>query len=60
MNNADIGHLKAEEQQQQPLNLPDDSLPESAATSGLSKNLVHEDELKTPYTMDAPVCTIIH
>ncbi|XP_021620466.1 general negative regulator of transcription subunit 3 isoform X3 [Manihot esculenta] len=54
---ADIGHLKAEEQQQQPLNLPDDSLPESAATSGLSKNLVHEDELKTPYTMDAPTGT---
>ncbi|KAF2288236.1 hypothetical protein GH714_005204 [Hevea brasiliensis] len=36
---ADVGHLKAEEQQQQALNLPDDSTPESAATSGLSKNL---------------------
>ncbi|KAF2306944.1 hypothetical protein GH714_022676 [Hevea brasiliensis] len=50
---ADVGHLNAEEQQQ-PQNLPDDSIPESVATSGLSKNLVNKDELKTPYAMDTP------
>ncbi|KAF2306937.1 hypothetical protein GH714_022607 [Hevea brasiliensis] len=32
----------------------DDSIPESVATSGLSKNLVNKDELKTPYAMDTP------
>ncbi|XP_043815806.1 CCR4-NOT transcription complex subunit 3 isoform X5 [Manihot esculenta] len=53
---ADVGHLKAEEQQQ-PQNLPDDSIPESAATSGLSKNLVNEDELKATYAMDTPTGT---
>lgn len=58
MDNTDVGHLKAEEQQQ-PQNLPDDSIPESAATSGLSKNLVNEDELKATYAMDTPVRSII-
>ncbi|EEF36934.1 conserved hypothetical protein [Ricinus communis] len=50
---ADIGLSKVEEQQQ-PQNLPDDSIAESAPMSGLSKNLMNEDELKTPYTMDTP------
>ncbi|XP_012092685.1 CCR4-NOT transcription complex subunit 3 isoform X3 [Jatropha curcas] len=48
---ADVSLSKVEEQQQ-PQNLPDDSTPESAPSSGLSKNLVNEDELKTAYTMD--------
>lgn len=47
---ADISKVE----EQQPQNLPDDSTAESVSTSGLSKNLVNEDELKTPYTMDTP------
>ncbi|XP_050237115.1 general negative regulator of transcription subunit 3 isoform X2 [Mercurialis annua] len=51
---ADVGVSKVEDQQQQSQNLPDESTAESAPAPGLSKNLVNEDELKTPYSMDTP------
>ncbi|KAK9290752.1 hypothetical protein L1049_008928 [Liquidambar formosana] len=49
---ADVGHTRVEEQQQP--NLSDDSTVESAASSGLGKNPMNEDDLKTPYAVDAP------
>ncbi|XP_065852081.1 uncharacterized protein [Euphorbia lathyris] len=53
---TDFGLAKVEEPQQSQ-NLPDNSTPESAATSGLAKNLGNEDELKAPYAMDTPTNT---
>ncbi|XP_038699461.1 CCR4-NOT transcription complex subunit 3-like isoform X2 [Tripterygium wilfordii] len=53
LQDADTGHLKLEESQQQQ-NLPDNSNPESAPSSGFGKNPVNEDDLKDPYTVDAP------
>ncbi|WCJ43651.1 transcription regulator NOT2/NOT3/NOT5 family protein [Euphorbia peplus] len=53
---TDFGLAKADELQQSQ-NIPDDSTAESAATSGLAKNLVNEDELKAPYAMDTPTNT---
>ncbi|CBI29924.3 hypothetical protein VitviT2T_012918 [Vitis vinifera] len=47
---ADVGHVKAEDQQQQQ-NVSDDSTMESAPSS-LGKNLMNEDDLKAPYAMD--------
>ncbi|KAJ9695679.1 hypothetical protein PVL29_010917 [Vitis rotundifolia] len=48
---ADVGHVKAEDQQQQQ-NVSDDSTMESAPSSGLGKNLMNEDDLKASYAMD--------
>ncbi|XP_031264764.1 general negative regulator of transcription subunit 3 isoform X1 [Pistacia vera] len=50
---ADVGHLKVEEQQQQQ-NLPEESTVESAPSPGLGKNLMNEDDLKVSYAMDSP------
>lgn len=47
---ADVGHVKAEDQQQQQ-NVSDDSTMESAPSS-LGKNLMNEDDLKASYAMD--------
>ncbi|KHG12526.1 CCR4-NOT transcription complex subunit 3 [Gossypium arboreum] len=49
---GDIGNAKVEEQQ--PRNLPDDSNSEAVPTSGLAKNLMNEDEMKTQYAIDSP------
>ncbi|XP_017630989.1 uncharacterized protein LOC108473762 isoform X1 [Gossypium arboreum] len=49
---GDIGNAKVEEQQ--PRNLPDDSNSEAVPTSGLAKNLLNEDEMKTQYAIDSP------
>eukprot|EP00262_Sarcandra_glabra_P009003 TRINITY_DN2297_c0_g1_i1.p1 TRINITY_DN2297_c0_g1~~TRINITY_DN2297_c0_g1_i1.p1 ORF type:complete len:861 (-),score=201.74 TRINITY_DN2297_c0_g1_i1:388-2970(-) len=46
---ADVGHVKVEDQQQQQ-SPSDDMNAEPAISSGLTKNLVNEDDLKTPYT----------
>ncbi|XP_061988018.1 general negative regulator of transcription subunit 3 isoform X1 [Rosa rugosa] len=48
---ADAGHPKVEDQQQQ--NLPDDSTSESAPSSGLVKNLMNEDDMKASYAIDS-------
>ncbi|XP_030924223.1 CCR4-NOT transcription complex subunit 3 isoform X5 [Quercus lobata] len=50
---ADVGHVKVEEQQQQQ-NLPDDSTIDSTTGSGLGKNLMNDDDLKTSHAIDAP------
>nr|KJB45058.1 hypothetical protein B456_007G287600 [Gossypium raimondii] len=49
---GDVGNAKVEEQQ--PHNLPDDSSSEAVPTSGLAKNLMNEDEMKTQYAIDSP------
>ena len=46
---------KVEEIQQQQ-SLTEDSAADSAVNSGLGKNLVAEDELKSPYALEAAVC----
>ncbi|PPR80724.1 hypothetical protein GOBAR_AA39990 [Gossypium barbadense] len=48
---GDVGNAKVEEQQ--PHNLPDDSSSEAVPTSGLAKNLMNEDEMKTQYAIDS-------
>ncbi|KAG2686303.1 hypothetical protein I3843_09G000800 [Carya illinoinensis] len=50
---ADVGHAKVEEQQQQQ-NLPDDSTIDTTTGSGLGKNLMNEDDLKASYALDTP------
>lgn len=57
MYHAELGQSKVDEQQQQ--NLPDDSAADSANSSGLTKNLVNEDDLKASYVVDSPVCCFI-
>ncbi|KAM6546896.1 hypothetical protein CsatB_027632 [Cannabis sativa] len=50
---SELGHAKVDEQQQQ--NLPDDSAVDStAASSGIAKNLMNEDDMKAPYAIDSP------
>lgn len=49
---ADVGHVKVEEQQQQ--NLPDDSTVDASTGSGLGKNLMNDDDLKTSHAIDTP------
>ncbi|CAI0384020.1 unnamed protein product [Linum tenue] len=51
LKDSDASHMKPEEQQQS-LNLTDDSASESASTTGLGKSLVSDDELKAPHPMD--------
>lgn len=55
MYDADVGHVKVEEQQQQQ-NLPDESIIDSTTGSGLGKNLMNDDDLKTSHAIDTPVC----
>ncbi|XP_075637757.1 uncharacterized protein LOC142609918 isoform X2 [Castanea sativa] len=50
---ADVGHVKVEEQQQQQ-NLPDESTIDSTTGSGLGKNLMNDDDLKTSHAIDTP------
>ncbi|GKV07390.1 hypothetical protein SLEP1_g19173 [Rubroshorea leprosula] len=49
---SDVSHTKVDEQQQQQ-NLPDDSNSETVPISGLSKNHMNDDDVKTPYAVDA-------
>ncbi|XWS42453.1 hypothetical protein CRYUN_Cryun16bG0015400 [Craigia yunnanensis] len=49
---ADVGHAKIEEQP--PQNLPDDSSSEVVPTSGIAKNLMNEEDMKSPHTIDSP------
>ncbi|KAK7380649.1 hypothetical protein VNO78_33164 [Psophocarpus tetragonolobus] len=49
---ADVGNSKVEEPQQQIF--PDDSGTESTASTGISKNFMNEDELKSTYAVDSP------
>ena len=53
---AEVGHVKVDEQQQQ--NLPDESVPEAATSSGLGKNLMNEDDLKASFAMESSVCQL--
>lgn len=41
---------------QQQQSLVEDSSVDSAVNSGLGKNIVSEDELKSPYALDNAVC----
>ncbi|KAG4401821.1 hypothetical protein GLYMA_02G071300v4 [Glycine max] len=51
---ADVGNSKVDEPQ---LHIfPDDSGTESTASTGIGKNFVNEDELKSTYAVDSPVC----
>ncbi|XP_019055616.1 PREDICTED: CCR4-NOT transcription complex subunit 3-like isoform X2 [Nelumbo nucifera] len=50
---SDVGHNKVDDQQQQ--NPSDDSSGEPTTSSGVNKNLMNEDDLKTPYSVDTPV-----
>ncbi|XP_058105837.1 uncharacterized protein LOC131249218 isoform X3 [Magnolia sinica] len=50
---ADTGNVKVEDQQQQQ-NSSDDLNVESATSTGLNKNLMNEDDLKSPYAVDTP------
>ncbi|XP_061355253.1 uncharacterized protein LOC133299787 isoform X2 [Gastrolobium bilobum] len=50
---ADIGNSKVEEVQQQQI-FPDDSGSESTASTGIGKNFIDEDELKSTYVVDSP------
>ncbi|XWS58281.1 hypothetical protein CRYUN_Cryun08bG0020400 [Craigia yunnanensis] len=52
LKDADVGHAKVEEQQ--PQNLPDGSSSEAVPTSGISRNLMNEDDMKATYTIDSP------
>lgn len=52
---ADVGNSRIEEQQQHQ-NFPDESTIESTASPRISKNLVVEDDLKSSYALDSPVC----
>lgn len=51
---ADVGNSKVDEPQLQIF--PDDSGTESTASTGIGKNFVNEDELKSTYAVDSPVC----
>lgn len=52
---SDAAHVKVEDQQQHQ-NPSDDLKTEPATNSGLSKNLMNDNDLKIPYAVDAPVC----
>ncbi|XAR68674.1 hypothetical protein NMG60_11003881 [Bertholletia excelsa] len=54
---AEIGHGKVEEmqQQQQNPNISDDPTSEPASSSGLVKNLTSDDDLKASYALETPV-----
>ncbi|CAJ2672143.1 unnamed protein product [Trifolium pratense] len=42
------------EEQQQHQNFPDESAIESTSSTGIGKNLIVEDDLKSPYVVDSP------
>jgi CCR4-NOT transcription complex subunit 3 len=44
------------EEQQQHQNFPDESAIESTSNTGIGRNLIVEDDLKSPYLVDSPVC----
>ncbi|XP_061358288.1 uncharacterized protein LOC133302510 isoform X2 [Gastrolobium bilobum] len=50
---ADVGNSKIEEQQQH-RNFRDESTTESTVSTGIGKNLINEDDLKSAYTVDSP------
>lgn len=54
MHNSDDGLAATEDQQQQ--NLSEDSAVEMALGSGISKNLMNDDDLKASYVKDVSVC----
>lgn len=49
---SEVSHAKVDEQQQQ--SLPNNSATDPTTTSGLGKNPVNEDDLKTTYVIDSP------
>ncbi|KAL2335079.1 hypothetical protein Fmac_016292 [Flemingia macrophylla] len=49
---ADVGNAKVEDPQQHIF--PDDSGTESTASTGIGKNFMNEDELKSTYAVDSP------
>jgi len=51
--NAEVGHGKAEDPQQQ--NLSDNSTTEPSKASGFGKNLATDNDLKPSHEIDAPV-----
>lgn len=54
---AEIGHAKVEELQHQQ-NLSDDLAAESVTSTAVVKNNMNEDDSKTSYSSDIPVCLI--
>ncbi|XP_027359293.1 CCR4-NOT transcription complex subunit 3-like isoform X5 [Abrus precatorius] len=50
---ADVGNSKVEELQQQQI-FPDDSGTETTSSTGIGKNFMNEDELKSTYAADSP------
>ncbi|KAJ1401413.1 hypothetical protein SESBI_28789 [Sesbania bispinosa] len=50
---ADVGNAKDEDPQQQQT-FPDDSGTASTASTGIGKNFVNDDELKSTYAVDSP------
>ncbi|KAL5547163.1 hypothetical protein UlMin_006850 [Ulmus minor] len=48
---SDVGHAKVDEQQQP--SLSDDSAADATTGSGLGKNLMNEDDMKTGYVIDS-------
>lgn len=52
---ADVGNSKVEEQQQHQ-SFPDEPVTDSTASTGIGKNLINEDDLKSAYAVDSPVC----
>jgi len=55
---ADGGNSKGEEQQQHQ-NFTDEPTTESTASTAIGKNLINEDDSKSAYAVDSPVCFII-
>lgn len=55
---ADGGNSKSEEQQQHQ-NFPDEPTTESTASNVIGKNLINEDDSKSAYAVDSPVCHVI-
>ncbi|KAF6150187.1 hypothetical protein GIB67_023142 [Kingdonia uniflora] len=53
LKDSDLGHMQVDEQQQQ-RNPSDESRMEATIVSGHNKNLINEDDLKTPYVADTP------
>ncbi|RYR04553.1 hypothetical protein Ahy_B06g084312 isoform E [Arachis hypogaea] len=51
---ADVGNSKIEDPQHQ--NFPDDSAVESTGSTGVGKSLISEDDLKSTFAADSPVC----
>ncbi|XP_014491279.1 general negative regulator of transcription subunit 3-like isoform X1 [Vigna radiata var. radiata] len=54
---SDGGNSKSEEQQQHQ-NFPDEPTTESTASNVIGKNLINEDDSKSAYAVDSPVCHV--